>query len=225
MVGATADADVLAAGGIAGARRAHPRARRRGSGTSSRPPSPSTGGGGGSGRTPACGTAASRPTSPSSRDPRASPAAPNLPAPMISAPTPGSCSRRNVSSSPRLPPGVPTSSCHQAVSNIHSCSRSPAWPNGSSRLRPSPVPKPSSETEKNCTRASDMGRSFDRDGGAMALRMGFHLPCRRPYPLLGENGHRRAGACRQLRHSLHGRARDRAGSPSSGWMCGGPKPR
>ena len=49
------------------------------------------------------------------------------------------------------PPGSPTISCHQRVSNIHSCSRSPAWPNGASWLRPSPVPNPSSETEKKCT--------------------------------------------------------------------------
>ena len=31
---------------------------------------------------------------------------------------------------PPLPPGSPTISCHHRVTNIHSCSRSPAWPNG-----------------------------------------------------------------------------------------------
>src|SRR4051812_12600622 len=77
---------------------------------------------------------------------------------MISAPIPGECSRSKASSMPRLPPGSPTISCHHRVTNIHSCNRSPAWPNGSSRLRPSPVPKPSSEMEKNWTRASDIAR-------------------------------------------------------------------
>src|SRR3954467_6927916 len=75
---------------------------------------------------------------------------------MISAPTPGSCSRTSASSMPLVPPGSPTISCHRRVRNIHSWSRSPAWPNGASRLRPSPVPKPSSETEKNWTRPTDM---------------------------------------------------------------------
>ena len=34
------------------------------------------------------------------------------------------------------------------VANIHSCRRSPAWPNGASRDCGSPVPKPSREIEK-----------------------------------------------------------------------------
>src|SRR5439155_26273204 len=63
---------------------------------------------------------------------------------------------------PPLPPGSPVSSCHHRVTNIHSCSRSPAWPNGASRVMRSPVPKPSSETEKNWTRASDMARAPSR---------------------------------------------------------------
>src|SRR6185312_16464212 len=75
---------------------------------------------------------------------------------MISAPTPGSCSRTTASSMPPPPPGSPIISCHHLVANIHSWSRSPAWPNGASRLRPSPVPNPSSETEKNWTRAGDV---------------------------------------------------------------------
>src|SRR4030095_898689 len=84
------------------------------------------------------------------------PGCPNVPAPMISAPIPGSWRRRTASSMPPPPPGSPTISCPHRVTNIHSCSRSPAWPNGASRLRPSPVPNPSSETEKNWTRASDV---------------------------------------------------------------------
>src|ERR671919_1435545 len=85
------------------------------------------------------------------------PGGPNFPAPMISAPIPGPCRRTKASSTPPVPPGWPTISRHHRVTNIHSCSLSPAWPNGASRLRPSPVPKPSSEMEKNWTRASDMG--------------------------------------------------------------------
>src|SRR6266508_2292064 len=76
---------------------------------------------------------------------------------MISAPTPESCSRKKASSMPRLPPGWATISPHQRVANIHSCSLSPAWPNGASRLWGSPVPKPSSEMENCWTRASDIG--------------------------------------------------------------------
>ena len=34
---------------------------------------------------------------------------------------------------PPLPPGRPTISPHQRVANIHSCSLSPAWPNGASK--------------------------------------------------------------------------------------------
>src|SRR2546430_2338647 len=76
---------------------------------------------------------------------------------MISAPTPESCSRTKASSMPRLPPGWATISPHQRVASIHSCSLSPAWPNGASRLWGSPVPKPSSEMENCWTRASDIG--------------------------------------------------------------------
>ena len=38
------------------------------------------------------------------------------------------------------------------VGKNHSCSRVPACPNGACRLCPSPVPNPSSDTEKLCTR-------------------------------------------------------------------------
>src|SRR6266540_3126287 len=74
---------------------------------------------------------------------------------MISAPIAGSCSRAKASSRPRVPPRSPTISCHHRVVNIHSCSLSPAWPNGASWLCGSPVPKPSSEIEKLWTRTSD----------------------------------------------------------------------
>ena len=93
---------------------------------------------------------------------------------MISAPIPGACSRRNASSMPPLPPGSPTISRHHRVANIHSCSRSPAWPKGASWLRPSPVPNPSSEIEKNWTRVSDMAGtpSCDRSPGGAFARPG-----------------------------------------------------
>ena len=55
-----------------------------------------------------------------------------------------------------LPPGSPTIECQNPVLNIHSCRRSPACPNGASSVRPSPVPKPSSEIEKLCTWTLDM---------------------------------------------------------------------
>src|SRR6266498_3146386 len=87
------------------------------------------------------------------------PGGPNFPAPMISAPNPTSCRRAKASSTPPAPPGWPALSFHHRVANIHSCSLSPAWPNGASRLWPSPVPKPSSEIEKLWTRASDMARA------------------------------------------------------------------
>src|SRR5919198_1170006 len=83
------------------------------------------------------------------------PGGPNFLAPMISAPIPTSCCRAKASSMPPVLPGWPALSFHQRVVNSHSCSRSPAWPNGSSRLWPSPVPKPSSEIEKCWTRVSD----------------------------------------------------------------------
>src|SRR5882672_6737431 len=100
------------------------------------------------------------------------PGGPNFPAPMISAPIPGSCSRRKALSRPSLPPGSPTNWRHHRVTNIHSCCRSPAWPNGASRLRPSPVPKPSSETAKNWTRASDMARAPFLIGGQLSTSSG-----------------------------------------------------
>jgi hypothetical protein len=68
---------------------------------------------------------------------------------MISAPIPTACCREKASSTPPVPPVPPAMSCfHHWVVNIHSCSRSPAWPNGASLLWTSPVPKPSSEMEK-----------------------------------------------------------------------------
>lgn len=88
--------------------------------------------------------------------------------PMISAPIPGANCRKKASSMPPVPPGWPTISCHHRVTNIHSCSLSPAWPNGASRLCPSPVPKPSSEMEKNWTRATDMARASFLVGGQLS---------------------------------------------------------
>jgi len=73
---------------------------------------------------------------------------------------------------PPVPPGWPTISRHHRVANIHSCSRSPAWPNGASWLRPSPVPKPSSEMEKNWTRASDMAGAPLVLGGRLLVELG-----------------------------------------------------
>src|SRR5215211_407626 len=57
---------------------------------------------------------------------------------------------------PPLPPDRPNIAAPQRVANIHSCSRSPAWPNGFSRVWGSPVPKPSSEIEKVWTRVNDI---------------------------------------------------------------------
>src|ERR1700683_3591706 len=45
------------------------------------------------------------------------------------------------------------------VGNTHSCRRWPACPNGASNVKPSPVPKPSSEIEKLWTRTWDMATS------------------------------------------------------------------
>src|SRR2546425_6540036 len=83
---------------------------------------------------------------------------------MISAPIPGSCSRAKASSRPRVPPGSPTISRHHRVVNIHSCSLSPACPNGASRLCGSPAPKPSSEIEKLWTRTSDTADLLQESG-------------------------------------------------------------
>src|SRR4051812_9159012 len=82
---------------------------------------------------------------------------------MISAPIPGPLRWANASSTPP-PLAALSGSRHHLVANIHSCSRSPAWPNGASRLCGSPVPKPSSEMEKLWTRASDMACSSFRAG-------------------------------------------------------------
>ena len=60
------------------------------------------------------------------------PGGPNLFAPMISAPIPGANRCANASSTPLLPPGLPTISLQNRVANIHSCNRWPAWPNGAS---------------------------------------------------------------------------------------------
>gem|GEM_PF-5879676 len=80
---------------------------------------------------------------------------PNLPRPMISAPMPGSQALAKASSMPVLPPGWPCMARKVRVGKNHSCSRAPACPNGASRLCPAPVPNPSSDTEKLCTRTRD----------------------------------------------------------------------
>ena len=81
---------------------------------------------------------------------RASPAARTSPAPMISAPMPGSVAARP--SRHRHPRSRParrrTTPRPNRVAIIHSWSRWPAWPNGASSDRPSPVANPSSEIEK-----------------------------------------------------------------------------
>ena len=62
------------------------------------------------------------------------PAGPNLFAPMISAPIPSAYRLTKASSTPPLPPERPSISHPDRVANIHSCSRSPAWPKWASRL-------------------------------------------------------------------------------------------
>ena len=80
---------------------------------------------------------------------------PNLPRPMISAPMPRSMDSVMALSMPLLPPGPrPCIAWPIAVSKNHSCSRSPACPNGASSDWPSPVAKPSSEMPKLWTRTS-----------------------------------------------------------------------
>jgi hypothetical protein len=75
------------------------------------------------------------------------------------APTPWSASDwrlpAKASSMPVLPPGWPCMARKVRVGKNHSCCRVPACPNGASRLCPAPVPNPSSDTEKLCTRTCD----------------------------------------------------------------------
>ena len=82
---------------------------------------------------------------------------------MISAPMPGPQAAANASSTPPLPPGWPCMAWKLRVANNHSCNRVPACPNGASRLCPSPVPNPSSDTEKLCTRTRDIGVLLHND--------------------------------------------------------------
>src|SRR5580704_7053129 len=85
--------------------------------------------------------------------------APNLPRPMISAPNPSSIRSANEWSTPTVPPASPTIERQKRVAKYHSCRRWPAWPNGASNVRPSPVPNPSREIEKLWTRTWDMAAS------------------------------------------------------------------
>src|SRR5215212_7358442 len=70
---------------------------------------------------------------------------------MISAPMPQPWRSAKASSTPAVPPAS-----QNRVPNIHSCRRSPAWPNGASADCGSPVAKPSREMEKLWIRASDI---------------------------------------------------------------------
>src|SRR3954447_9989663 len=85
---------------------------------------------------------------------------------MISTPIPGVCRSTKASSTPRVPPDRPCISRNHRVASIHSWSRSPAWPNGASRLTPSPVPKPSREMAKLWTRTRDISVAPWRSLGA-----------------------------------------------------------
>ena len=68
---------------------------------------------------------------------------------------PGAQALAKASSMPVLPRGWPCMARKVRVGKNHSCSRVPACPNGASRLCPAPVPNPSSDTEKLCTRTCD----------------------------------------------------------------------
>ena len=73
---------------------------------------------------------------------------------MISTPTPVFHRLANASSTPTVGRCFPCRpiSWNVRVASAHSMSRCPACPNGASRLCPSPVPNPSRDTEKLCTR-------------------------------------------------------------------------
>lgn len=82
------------------------------------------------------------------------PGGPNLWEPMISDPMPWLWRWAKASSTPAVPP-----SCQKRVASIHSCSRSPAWPNGASADCGSPVAKPSREMDMLWTLTA-IARSF-----------------------------------------------------------------
>src|SRR5699024_5924905 len=85
----------------------------------------------------------------------------NLLRPMISTPTPVFHRLANASSTPTVGDWAlwKPISWKVRVGRAHSRRRWSAWPNGASRLCPSPVPNPSSETEKFWTRTLDAGPS------------------------------------------------------------------
>src|SRR6476660_4258887 len=83
---------------------------------------------------------------------------PNLLRPMISAPMPGPQLLAKASSTPVSPPALSCIAWKVRVAKSHSISRSVACPKGASRLCPSPVPNPSRETEKLCTRTCSIAR-------------------------------------------------------------------
>src|SRR4051812_36877227 len=74
---------------------------------------------------------------------------------MISAPIPGPHRLAKALSTPLLPPSCPCMARKACVGKNQPTSRWPACPKGFSKLCPSPVPKPSSETAKLWTRTSD----------------------------------------------------------------------
>ena len=72
---------------------------------------------------------------------------------MISAPMPASWRSAKALSAPT----VPLDFAQNRVANIHSWSRSPAWPKGASADWGSPVAKPSSEMDRLWIRVRDIG--------------------------------------------------------------------
>src|SRR3954454_6836422 len=76
---------------------------------------------------------------------------------MISTPIPDAHWLADASSTPRPPSDRPCCSRKARVGKNHSWSLWPACPKGVSKLCPSPVPNPSSDTEKLWTRTSDTG--------------------------------------------------------------------
>src|SRR6202034_497978 len=80
---------------------------------------------------------------------------------MISAPMPVPQLLAKASSAPLLPPVSPCIFWYVRVPRNRSKSLVPACPNGCSRDCPSPVPKPSSETAKLCTRTRDIKSSLE----------------------------------------------------------------
>src|SRR6266511_2112300 len=73
----------------------------------------------------------------------------------------GRCVERRVRAPPAPPVRVVPPASQNRVPNIHSCRRSPAWPNGASADCGSPVAKPSREMDKLWIRVSDIRALLD----------------------------------------------------------------